>query len=67
MPGLTDTALSGVISLPDLIYQFAPAGQLKAHKAALLSLLTWDEDEASRLIKDAFSYLCEDLPEGGKT
>ena len=32
----------------------------------MLSLLTWDEDEASRLIKDAFSYLCEDYLKAGK-
>lgn len=40
--------------------------RIKAHKAELLRLLTWKEDEAYRLIKDALTYLCKRHVEAGK-
>jgi hypothetical protein len=39
--------------------------RLKAHKAELLSLSAWDEDEAYKLIKDALDHLCEQYQKTG--
>jgi hypothetical protein len=40
--------------------------RVKAHKAELLGLFAWDEDEAYRLIENAFSYLREQHLKAGK-
>lgn len=40
--------------------------RIKVHKAELIGLFVWDEDEAYRLIESAFSYLREQHLKAGK-